>query len=60
MNFSDVTAASKDEQIRAYSIEQAIESAKYVPPQRMNEDKLIKRAAQIEDYIKNGKKEGES
>lgn len=60
MNFSDIAAASKDEQIRAYAIEQSIESSRYVPPQRMTEDKMLERAAKIEAFIKNGKKEDES
>ena len=57
MNFADVVASTKDEQIRAYSVEQAIESSQHVPPQRMTEDKLIERAAKIEEFIKNGVKD---
>lgn len=52
-DFSDITGTSKEEQIRAYSLEQAIESFGY--EESPDGVKLIDRATLFEDFITNGK-----
>ena len=51
-DFSDVHAATKDEQIRAYAIEKATELASYTD----NSDAavMVRRAQMIEKFIKSG------
>lgn len=49
-DFRDVIASSKDEQIRAWAVEQAIEFY----PEGAHESKIVQAAAKIENYIKNG------
>jgi hypothetical protein len=55
-DFRDVAAASKSEQVRAWSLEQAIDSLQgeiKIP------ESIIYRAALIEDFVINGKKDVE-
>jgi hypothetical protein len=50
-DFDDIHGASKDEQIRAYAVERAIEMG-YTD----TAESLIYRAGKIEEFIKNGSK----
>lgn len=51
-DFSDVQAANKDEQIRAYAIEKAVELASF--NESSDADIVVRRAEIIEKYIKTG------
>ena len=53
-DFRDVSAASKDEQLRAWAVEQALEKHSHANPR---DEHLIRTAAEIEDFVKNGTKE---
>lgn len=55
-DFRDVIASTKDEQIRAWSVEQAIEYVREMLDAGLHvPGGLLGAAVQIEDYIKNGK-----
>lgn len=59
-DFSDVRFATKDEQIRAWSVEQAIEVLREQISScgvLINDEKVVDLAVKIEDYVKNGKPE---
>lgn len=56
-DFRDVAAATKAEQLRAWSIEQALEKHSGVNPR---DESLIATAAKIEAFVVHGKKEESS
>lgn len=51
-DFDDVHGATKDEQIRAYAVERAIEMG-----ESSTAESLLYKAQKIEDFIKNGRKD---
>lgn len=55
-DFRDVITSSKEEQVRAWAVEQAIEFY----PEGTHEDKIVRAAAKIENYIKNGSSNDET
>lgn len=54
-DFRDIRAASKAEQVRAWSIEQAIESFSGLGP--ITNQELTDRADRVEAFVLNGKEE---
>lgn len=55
-DFRDVIASTKDEQIRAWSVEQAIEYVREMLDAGLHvRGGLLGTAVQIEDYVRNGK-----
>ncbi len=57
MDFEEIKAASKDEQIRAWAIEEAQNGLRNMGP--IANDRLIERAHQIEKYVKSGKQDND-
>lgn len=55
ITFSHIPDTSKDEQIRAYCIEKAIQSFNEKTPELT--ERVVRRAMLIEDYIKNGRED---
>lgn len=54
-DFRDVNATTKDEQIRAWSIEQAVDASSGSVP---TSESLVRKAALIEQFVIHGNTEG--
>ena len=56
-DFRDIMAANKADQIRSWSIEQAIDASSGSTSGIPTAETIVYKAAMIEDFVLNGKKE---